>query len=333
MTMIGETLRAGTLIVNGLHKLSAPVAVFTQAMAWLTMDSVKVNAYLTAGDAASFRMRADVHDVLVVQISGHKHWEIRGASRPFPVRDDIEPNREQPDVVLWSGTLAAGDVMLVPRGYWHVATRVGDGDDGHSLHLAVGIKRVTPLEWIKKLAEKACANEKLRADSAVHRHFDGPQKLIREVGELAAAYPPAVFERERRAEMPVRQHVPYVPGLGPLEQVTAITAFPPHIDKQGDTLTVSAGGRYLTFPYHPEIEYCLRLLLSGHPIHLAHSGGDPAHPQGKVARGLAEVLVRDGLCAPCHGPLAAGYTGLVETLPLCPHPGSAETARLASKAG
>ncbi|MCU1685212.1 MAG: myc induced nuclear antigen [Amycolatopsis sp.] len=100
-------------------------------------ELVQVNTYLTTGDAAGFNLHWDDHDVIVVQLGGEKTWEVRGASRTAPMYRDVERNNEPPSDIVWSGTMKTGDVMHIPRGYWHQATRAERGA-GFSLHATFG---------------------------------------------------------------------------------------------------------------------------------------------------------------------------------------------------
>lgn len=214
---------------------------------------------------------------------------------------DAEQNLEPPDEVLWAGTVQPGDVMHIPRGFWHAATRVGSGD-GLSLHLTFGITRRTGVTWIQALADTARADELFRTDLEPPGGHDR-DLLIARLAELALDFDPGRYLDRMRANTPAARHLPYVPALGPLTGAVTVTEYEPMIveDDVAGTVTVTAAGKSLTFARRAAPD--VRLLLSGHPVQL--SGGTPD------LHLLAEHLVKEGLCAPLTDESLSGYTGLV----------------------
>ena len=59
-------------------------------------------------------------------------------TRKYPLAVDVEPTVEKPDTPLWEGMLEDGDLLYIPRGWWHVATPL----DEPTLHLTVGVNNV-----------------------------------------------------------------------------------------------------------------------------------------------------------------------------------------------
>ena len=94
---------------------------------WWARERVQVNTYLTTQDTSGFTLHWDDHDVIIVQLAGEKSWDVRTPSRPVPIYRDAAPNSEPSNEHVWSGTLTAGDVMHIPRGYWHQASRTNQG--------------------------------------------------------------------------------------------------------------------------------------------------------------------------------------------------------------
>src|SRR5205823_9167280 len=102
--------------------------------------------------ASGFRLHWDDHDVLIVQLAGEKQWEVRGPSRTAPLYRDADRNDQPSDDIVWAGTMRVGDVMHIPRGYWHQATRNGNGA-GKSLHMTFGFAKRTGVSWLSWLAD------------------------------------------------------------------------------------------------------------------------------------------------------------------------------------
>ncbi|WP_371480265.1 JmjC domain-containing protein [Kitasatospora sp. NBC_00315] len=76
----------------------------------------------------------DDGDILVIQLSGTKHWQVyAGPTDPAwqPVRED------DPGPVLLETLVRTGEVLYVPNGYAHTARATGAGP---SLHLTVALR-------------------------------------------------------------------------------------------------------------------------------------------------------------------------------------------------
>ncbi|GAB3000617.1 MULTISPECIES: cupin domain-containing protein [Amycolatopsis] len=261
---------------------------------------MQVNTYLTTNDAAGFNLHWDDHDVIIVQLGGEKAWEVRGLSRPAPMYRDAEHNDEPSEKIVWSGTLKAGDVMHIPRGFWHQATRVNQGS-GFSLHATFGFVKRTGVDWMSWLADQARQDVEFRHD--LERWNAPDEQLPRRVTELAARFPQAAYLTAREQERPPRRRVVTSGVFGPVTDVVCLTDFPPHIIPDGSTVQVIAVGTELTFA--GRAEPALRALLSGNPTNIEQVTA----ATGVDAAVLAKALLDAGVCAELTGDLAAGYAG------------------------
>ncbi|MFI2028054.1 JmjC domain-containing protein [Streptomyces buecherae] len=309
MRRVGSLLREGaTLVLDQSNVFDPTMEVACRAMQWWSREHVQANVYLTTNDAPGFDLHWDDHDVLIVQLAGEKRWEVRGASRPVPMFRDAERNNTPSGEVLWAGTMKAGDVMHIPRGYWHAATRVGRGS-GHSTHVTFGFAKRTAVSWLTWLADWSREEEIFRHDLD---RWGGPDKqraqhlaLNAAAVQLIEARDPAEFLRRRAQETPPGRHVPFLDIFGPLEAVACVSEFPPVIRQDGETVVVASAGKKLTFA--AQALRGLHLLLSGHPVRL----DEAARQVGDEVETLAEVLVKEELCAKVTPELFSGYTGLV----------------------
>jgi hypothetical protein len=124
MRRLGHLLADGaTLVLDQANVFDPTMEVACRSMQWWSRERVQVNVYLTTNDASGFDLHWDDHDVLIIQLAGEKEWDVRGASRPVPMFRDAARNDEPSQETIWAGTMRAGDVMHIPRGYWHRATR------------------------------------------------------------------------------------------------------------------------------------------------------------------------------------------------------------------
>ncbi|MGH3886005.1 MAG: JmjC domain-containing protein, partial [Pseudonocardiaceae bacterium] len=177
MDCLGQLLRSGcTVVLDALDSFDPTMEIACRALQWWSREVVQVNTYLTTNDAAGFSLHWDDHDVVIVQIAGEKSWEVRGTSRLVPMYRDAEPNREPSNEVVWSGTMRAGDVMHIPRGYWHQATRADLGAGYRS-------------DPDRDLLEHALSLGVRGLDTAFnYRDFTSHTQLARAAGELLGEF-------------------------------------------------------------------------------------------------------------------------------------------------
>lgn len=313
MAALGRVLNGGgTVVLDHVDFFDPTLEIACRALGWWSGELASANAYLAVGDTDGFHLHWDDHDVIAVQLSGEKSWEVRGPSRPVPMYRDAERNLTQPEEVLWAGTMTAGDVMHIPRGYWHTATRIGSGSEGHSLHVTFGLTKRTGVTWANFLSDAARADEDFRTDLESSEGLRQHGVLTAKLAALAREYDPGHYLKQLRANTPPARHMPHIPVFGPLDQVAAVTEFEPVMATVDDTVQVIAGGKRLTF--HSRAEPGLRALLSGHPVHLTDSNPDLTT--------LAELLIKEGLCAPLTAESSSGYTGLVTPVTFSKDPSS-----------
>ncbi|MER6557721.1 cupin domain-containing protein [Streptomyces sp. NPDC001027] len=304
MHSLGRLLRDGaTVILDQANVFDPTMEVVCRALQWWSHERVQVNAYLTTNEASGFPLHWDDHDVVIVQLAGEKEWEVRGASRAVPMYRDSDPNSTPSDEVIWSGVMKTGDVMHIPRGHWHRATRDGHGS-GKSLHVTFGITKRTGANWLSWLGDWCRENEVFRHDLD-RRHKAGSQALTNAAARLIVDRPPDEYLAAYEQAMPVGRHVPFLDVFGQLHAVVCTTHFPPQIRHGGETVEVLASGKKLTFT--AKAMPSLRLLLSGRPVDL-----DQVVPVvGTEVVDVAEVLVKEEMCSPLTPELSSGYTGLV----------------------
>ena len=304
MRSLGRLLREGaTLILDQANVFDPTMEVACRALQWWSCERVQVNAYLTTNDAAGFPLHWDDHDVVIVQLAGEKEWEVRSASREVPMYRDSAPNNTPSNEIIWSGVMRTGDVMHIPRGHWHQATRSGSGS-GNSLHVTFGITKRTGASWLAWLADWCREREIFRHDLD-RRHGPDSQALAEAAKALVDDRSPADFLTAHEQETALPRHLPFLDILGPLDAVVCTTHFPPRVVENGETVEVVATGKKLTLT--AKALPALQLLLSGGPVLLEQATA----VVGREVREVAEILVEEELCAVLTPELSSGYTGLV----------------------
>ena len=185
-----------TLVLSQFHEMHQPLARYCRGLEQLFLHGVQANIYLTPAGAQGFRMHYDTHDVLVLQVTGEKHWRIwPGQPFPAPTRrtpwvGGVEPLADAVEV-----TMRPGDALYVPRGVLHDAAAQEGAEP--SLHITVGFMEpsfASVLRMAVDLLEEA--EPALRQAFPTWRLAEGPGALAAMAQPLAAMLAqPAALER------------------------------------------------------------------------------------------------------------------------------------------
>ena len=157
-----ETLREGaTLVLDAVDELFEPLTELAEGLELFFHEHIQINSYAGWRTSRGFDLHWDDHDVFILQVTGRKRWRVYGMTRPYPLVSDIE-QAEKPlsDHPLWEETLSDGDLLYIPRGFWHVAFPM----DEPTLHLTVGVHNRTGLDLLRWVAERMRASEIFRQD-------------------------------------------------------------------------------------------------------------------------------------------------------------------------
>nr|WP_255720691.1 cupin domain-containing protein [Frankia sp. Cj5] len=297
-----------TLVLDALDTFDPTLEVATRALQWWSHELVQVNAYLTTRSTGGFPIHWDDHDVIVVQLAGEKTWDVRSYSRPVPMYRDTEPNSVASEKSVWQGTLKAGDVMHIPRGYWHQATRA-DYNDPLSLHLTFGFVKRTGVDWLSWVADRARDLEIFRRDlsrfGSSDEREDEKARLEAAAADLIRTYPPAAFLAVRERCQPSARHAPPLPMSQEADVVICVSEFAPHVERESPDLVIYTSGRKIIV--REKAAPALAFLLSGCPVDLDKASAET----GIDLRPLARILVREEICIALTEELSSGYTGLV----------------------
>jgi hypothetical protein len=151
-----EEFEAGaTIVLQGLHYNWRPLAEFCRGLEAALGHPVQANAYYTPRGSQGLPVHHDTHDVFVLQVAGHKRWLVYDPVFELPLRDQrYKPELGAPGDPVRDLTLAAGDVLYLPRGWMHEALT----SDADSLHITVG---ANVYSWIDAVhaAVDSCAED------------------------------------------------------------------------------------------------------------------------------------------------------------------------------
>lgn len=252
---LARHLREGaTLVLDAVDELSGPVEELARGLELFFREHVQVNLYAGWQTSRGFDLHWDDHDVFILQVTGRKKWSVYGQTRPHPLVNDIEKAQKPEHAPLWEGTLEDGDLLYIPRGWWHVAEPLAEP----TLHLTVGVHNRTGLDLLRWLSEALRASETFRRDlprlaSAGARAAHNAR--LRE--ELLAAWNDSVLESfyadlDARAESRASVALPWVatPGAAPPEDSAVVRLLAPRpfkLEAAGGVVEFDAVGQRWRF--------------------------------------------------------------------------------------
>ena len=154
-----ELNKGATLVLDAVDELYPSLRALAEALELFFHERIQINAYASWKTSRGFDLHWDDHDVFILQVSGRKQWMIYGMTRAYPLTGDPkEPKPTGPP--LWDHILEAGDLLYIPRGFWHVAFPL----DEPTLHLTVGVHNRAGLDLLRWLVNRMRSSETFRRD-------------------------------------------------------------------------------------------------------------------------------------------------------------------------
>lgn len=142
-----------TVVFQGLQRYWPPLTRLVAALEAELGHPCQANAYLTPAGGQGFAVHADTHDVIVIQTSGTKTWQLHDDPGSEP--DDAAAREGQSDIEARSGidevVLRAGSTLYLPTGTRHSAR----AQSGVSLHITIGINQFTTHQVLRAAVDRA----------------------------------------------------------------------------------------------------------------------------------------------------------------------------------
>lgn len=143
-----------TLVLNKLQLYLPEINDYCMDVAQFIGEKTNANAYAAFGGEGSFGKHWDTHDVFALQLIGRKRWRIYHPTFELPLNHQTSLNHKEecPAVPVLDTTLDAGDLLYIPRGWWHEAVPT---EGGETFHIAIGTFPPKVLDFLLWL----CANQ------------------------------------------------------------------------------------------------------------------------------------------------------------------------------
>jgi len=117
-----------------------------------------INLYASWRAQPGFDLHWDGQDAFIFQLEGRKRWSVFEPTLPHPLKrlgDQPRPPGAEP---VWEGLLERGDLLYLPRGWWHRVCPVGEP----SLHLTVSLEPVHGGDLLDWFVEQLCRRPEVR---------------------------------------------------------------------------------------------------------------------------------------------------------------------------
>ena len=155
-------LRAGaTMVVDRIDEVHEPITSLVRMVEANLSERINSNLYASWYTAPAFGTHWDSHDAIMIQVTGRKSWRLFEPQRRYPVYRDqhlyLSPPTGEP---YWQGVLNPGDLLYVPRGWWHDAAPVGEP----TIHVTISITRPNGIDLAKWVVEQLHEPEIARTD-------------------------------------------------------------------------------------------------------------------------------------------------------------------------
>jgi ribosomal protein L16 Arg81 hydroxylase len=214
--LIALLAQGASMILDSVQQVVPAVADLTCSMEKALSCACTANLYAGWRTQKGFDVHFDSHEVFVLQLSGRKRWQVFAPTRPNPLDEDIEAAPKPTAPPIWEGVVNDGDLLYLPRGFWHVAYPL----DEPSLHISWGAQPASGVEflswWMRKLRRHPEVRMSLvnMADPGARRNFVA--QMIKLIEAAGAGDPLGEFLRAQAAARHPRPHVRL--PMAPIEQ-------------------------------------------------------------------------------------------------------------------
>ncbi|MDH6131284.1 hypothetical protein P3T37_000653 [Kitasatospora sp. MAA4] len=200
-----SALRDGhTLALRYVDELHPPLRTLACGYEQVLGADFEFNLYASWRPVQGFGVHRDDHDVFVHQLAGEKRWQIFAPTpEPLGYAEELGMTADAltpvDDLVL-----TAGDLLYLPRGFWHAPQTAGSAPSLHLTGSVASVRGADLVDWVARelrespgmqgelprfadASEQAAYLARLRAQ--VLARWDDPQLLSRFLAQREARYP------------------------------------------------------------------------------------------------------------------------------------------------
>jgi hypothetical protein len=188
-----------TLILETIDGVTPALDTFVRGLERDLQASIHVDVVATCVPMPGLNVHWDTAECFNLQLAGEKQWQVvrpdrpypLKATKPFPHREDIVEPRAPASDPTWTGVVTAGDLIYLPRGWWHVVTPVVTP----SLHLSVAVDLPTLSDFVRWFARSSAHHDAARRSLRTWESAAARETRLREdLATLAASLQPELVE-------------------------------------------------------------------------------------------------------------------------------------------
>ncbi|MEN0076960.1 MAG: cupin domain-containing protein [Paracraurococcus sp.] len=156
--------RGASLVLNDVDSLTPGLAAVSGALEAAGLGKAQANVYISWQSHKAFPTHYDTHDVWAVQVEGEKTWNVWEGRAEWPIahpafRTETQAQHEQQKGRLREKVLLkAGDLLYLPRGWYHDALAEAPA----SVHVAFGLHAPLGMDLLNILHERALYDAEFR---------------------------------------------------------------------------------------------------------------------------------------------------------------------------
>lgn len=167
-----------TLVIKNAEKSHPLLKNLAQEFSSFFYAPVDIQLFCSPTDTSGFTWHYDVEDVFVFQTQGSKHFTLRqNTLHPSPsmasLPKDLGFEKEQSDLFI-NVTLAAGDWLYIPAGWWHKAHTT----DQESMHISLGVLSRSAIDILPLLTKELAENFSWRTRLPLHQSFSSSEQEV-----------------------------------------------------------------------------------------------------------------------------------------------------------
>lgn len=191
---IVQECRAGaSLTFRRMHLFDPKVAELVRALESETGERMSVNLYFSQPGEAAFPIHYDGDDVIVLHVYGRKAWWVYDATASKPTPAFVPQSEKPPDTPILECELNPGDVLYVPRGYWHHALARG----GMSLQLTITIEARSGGHFLQWLVDELQNDVRVRDELPLSFADEAAELREQRLRDHLAPFEELILERLR----------------------------------------------------------------------------------------------------------------------------------------
>lgn len=247
---LAACLAAGaTLVLDCVDEMAPKVLQLASSFRDALHASTHVNLYAGWHSQKGLDLHFDTQEIMVLQVAGRKRWQVYRPTRVNPLPDDEEAPPRPVDPPVWDGMLEDGDMLYIPRGWWHVAFPVGEP----SLHLTLATEPPLGTHLLAWLIGKLRLHEAVRAEVPWLNDAKGRTACLNALrpllSEALTEEAIAEFRHEWEGVLQPLPHIrlpdmPYAQSetLGDTHRIRLAAAHHLHVTRKGDSWEFKAHG-------------------------------------------------------------------------------------------